>query len=87
MSEHNGYSGAQVLLAFLAGAATGAGVALLTAPQSGSETRGTLQAWTRETGGKAARLPAALRDAFREASRAAEKAFNEALAERAAGEE
>ena len=87
MSEGNGYSGVQVVLAFLAGAATGAAVALLTAPQSGSETRGTIHAWSREAGGKAARLPEALRHAYREASRAAGKAFNEALAQRDAGAE
>ena len=83
MSEGNGYSSGQILLAFLAGALTGAGVALLSAPQSGSETRGAIQAWTRETGGKAARLPDALQHAYREAARAAGKAFSESMARRA----
>jgi len=84
MSETNGYSTGQVLLAFVAGALTGAGVALLSAPQSGRETRGAIQAWTRETGVKAARLPDALHHAYREAARAAGKAFNEAMARSAA---
>jgi gas vesicle protein len=87
MSEGNGYSGAQVVLAFLAGALTGTCVALLAAPQSGSETRGALREWTREAGGKATRLPEALRHAYREATRAAGRAFNEALADRDAGKD
>lgn len=87
MSEGNGYSGAQVVLAFLAGAATGSGLALLAAPQSGDRTRGAIRDWTRDTGGKATRLPEALRQAFREASRAAGQAFNEALAERSTDRE
>ena len=36
MNDNNGYSGADLLLAFLAGSVAGAAVALLTAPQSGS---------------------------------------------------
>ena len=81
MNERDGYSGAQIVLAFLAGALTGSCLALLTAPQPGNRTRGAIRDWTRDTGGKASRLPEALRQAYREASRAAGKAFNEALAE------
>lgn len=81
MSEENGYSGVQVLLAFLAGAVTGACVALLAAPQSGTETRGAIRGWARDAGGKATRLPEALRRAYREATHAARQAFNQALAE------
>ncbi|MBI5611165.1 MAG: YtxH domain-containing protein [Deltaproteobacteria bacterium] len=39
MNENPGFSGGQVLLALLGGAAAGAVVALLTAPQSGADTR------------------------------------------------
>jgi gas vesicle protein len=81
MSEENGYSGVQIVLAFLAGAVTGTCVALLAAPRSGSETRGAIREWSREAGGKAVRLPEALRHAYRDATRAAGKAFNEALAD------
>ena len=39
MSEERGFSAGSVALAFLVGGIVGAGVALLTAPQSGRETR------------------------------------------------
>lgn len=39
MSEHNGFSGTHIFIAFLAGAAAGAAVALLTTPTTGSENR------------------------------------------------
>ena len=39
MSEEKGYTTGTVLLAFVVGGIVGAGVALLTAPQSGRETR------------------------------------------------
>ena len=81
MSEGEGYSGTQVVLAFLAGAVTGTGLALLSAPQAGSETRGAIQGWTRDAGERAARMPEALRAACRAAARAANQAFNEALAD------
>jgi gas vesicle protein len=81
MNEENGYSGAQVLLAFLAGAVVGTSVALLSAPASGSETRGAIRGWARDTGGRATRLPEALGHAYKEATAAAKKAFNEALSD------
>ncbi len=39
MSDGERFGGASLLMAFLAGAAVGAAVALLTAPKSGEETR------------------------------------------------
>ena len=39
MSEERGFSAGSIALAFLVGGIVGAGVALLTAPQSGRETR------------------------------------------------
>jgi gas vesicle protein len=79
MSESNRYSGAHLLLAFLAGAVTGACGALLSAPQPGRETRGSLRGWARDAQGQASRVPLALRDAYHEAASAAKKAFTEAL--------
>lgn len=72
-------SGAQLVLAFLAGGVVGAAVALLTAPRSGSEIRGTLRGWARDAQGTAVRVPDALRAAYHEASEAGRRAFNEAL--------
>jgi gas vesicle protein len=79
MSDHDRYGGAHLLLAFMAGAVVGACATVLTAPQSGSETRDTLRGWAREAQGRAPRLPDALRGAYREATAAAKKAFVEAL--------
>ena len=42
MSEEKGISAGTVLVSFVAGAAIGAGLALLYAPKSGSEMRGTI---------------------------------------------
>ncbi len=72
------------MLAFLAGAVSGACVALLTAPQSGGETRERLRGWSRETQARAGRVPQAMHSAFRRASTAALDAFTEALDERSA---
>lgn len=81
MNDGNGYSAGHVVLAFLAGAMVGTAAALLSAPQSGSETRGTIGGWARQTGGRATRLPVALRQAYLRATDAAKSAFNEALSE------
>ena len=83
MDETNRTNPGVVLLAFLAGAVTGALVALLTAPQSGRETRSRLKELARDAAGKAPHLPEALSDAYARASRAARQAFNETLEERA----
>jgi gas vesicle protein len=50
MSEDRGVSGGSILLAFLAGAAAGAVVALLTAPKSGREMRESVGSWVRRGG-------------------------------------
>ena len=84
MSTENRYSGAHLMLAFLAGAVGGACAALLTAPQSGSEARDSLRGWAREAQGSAGRVPEALRSAYQRASVAAKQAFTEALQERPA---
>ena len=81
MSEENRYGGAHLMLAFLAGAISGACVALLTAPQSGGETRATLHGLSRDAQARASRVPHAMRSAFQRASVAAKDAFTEALNE------
>ncbi len=81
MRDNNCYSGAHLLLAFIAGGVAGAAVALLSAPQSGSQTRGQLRGWARDAQGKAVKVPDALRNAYNEASEAARKAFVAALAD------
>jgi gas vesicle protein len=85
MNDRPGYNGTQLLLAFLAGALVGTTVALLSAPQSGRESRGAIRDWARDAGGTATRLPEALGHAYRQATGAAKKAFSEALSDR--GEE
>ena len=66
MSERQQTSGGSLLLAFLAGAATGAVVALLTAPKTGRETRESVGSWVRRggPGDAVARAARAARDAF-----------------------
>jgi len=79
MNEIRRTDPATVFLAFLAGAVTGAAVALLTAPQSGRETRDRLKALARDAAGGAARATPRLGDAYARAARAARQAFSEAL--------
>jgi gas vesicle protein len=71
MTEKNGFTGGQMLLAFLGGAAAGAAVALLTAPRSGAETRQLIGS-TATSGKEAAkRIP----EASHSAAEAAKEAF------------
>jgi gas vesicle protein len=79
MSEIQRTDPATVLLAFLAGAVAGAAVALLTAPQSGRETRDRLKDLAREAASGARRATPRLGDAYTRAARAARRAFSEAL--------
>jgi len=69
MSEDRGVSGGSILLAFLAGAAAGAVVALLTAPKNGREMRESVGAWVRRGGAG---------DAVNRALRAAREAIDSA---------
>ena len=68
MSDERGVSGGSLLLAFLAGAAAGAVVALLTAPKSGREMRESVGSWVRRGGP---------RDVVDRAVRAAREALDE----------
>ena len=81
MRDNNCYSGAHLLLAFIAGGAAGAAVALLLAPQTGTETRDSIRGLAKGAQGKAVKVPEALRKAYAEASDAAKKAFSESFAE------
>ena len=64
-----------LVLSFLAGAATGAAVALLTAPQSGRDTRRKLKKITEDLADQAARVPPAIQAAYRRATEAGKEAF------------
>jgi len=79
MSENDRYGGAHLLIAFLAGAAAGAAVALLTAPQSGRETRAKVRSWTQDLGSKAQKVPGAVHEAYDRAAEAARRAFTDAM--------
>ena len=81
MSDNSGYSGAHLMLAFIAGAVGGVAVALLTAPQAGGETRESLRGWAGDAQGQATRIPRAVQQAYQRASVAAKEAFTEALKE------
>ena len=74
-----GRSNLDLFLAFLLGAAAGATVALLTAPQSGRETRERIKDLARDAAGEAKRVPSTLSDAYGRAGRAAREAFLRAL--------
>lgn len=87
MRDDNCYSGAHLLLAFVAGGIAGAAIALLAAPQSGTETRDTIRGLAKNAQGKAVKVPIALRRAYADASDAAKKAFSASFAESAAVEE
>jgi gas vesicle protein len=73
--NRSGFNAGHVLLALMGGAIAGAGVAYLTAPASGAETRHRVRAMAHDTNLAARHLP----DAVRRASEAARDAFVEAL--------
>lgn len=73
----SGFSGGQVLLGFLTGAAAGAVAAFLSAPRSGEQTRDRMRQLADEGRERAHRLPAALANA----TEAAKGAFTQAMTE------
>lgn len=79
MSDHTCNSGTQVIVAFLVGAATGAAIALMTAPKPGKETRESIRGWARDAQATMEMVPAALKTAYDSASVAAKQAFTESL--------
>ena len=72
MSQHEGNGVGTTLLAFTLGALIGGGVALLTAPRSGAETRKKMQDKLDETRGK-------LNDLTRDAEERVKKAVQEGM--------
>ena len=60
---------------FLAGAVTGATVALLTAPQSGAETRRKLKQAKEKLADRASRVGSAIGEAYRSATSAGKEGF------------
>jgi gas vesicle protein len=76
MNQNAGNHGSRTLLYFfLAGAATGATVALLTAPQSGAETRRKLKQAKEHLADRASRVGSAIGEAYRSASTAGKEGF------------
>jgi gas vesicle protein len=76
----NDFTSAHVLLAFLSGAAVGAGVAFLTAPHSGADTRQWITDSMANKRDEISKLPPALRAAYDAATEAAKGAYKENLA-------
>lgn len=77
----SGYANSTVFFAFLAGAASGAVVALLLAPKSGRETRSDIKHAGQALAHAAVSVPPAMRAAYDSASVAAVNAFHESLRE------
>jgi gas vesicle protein len=77
MNERCGYSGTDMMLAVLGGAAVGATVALLTAPRSGRETRARITEYATSGKERARQFP----DAVKAAGSAARTAFTDAMRE------
>ena len=65
----------RTLTLLLAGAATGAAVALLTAPQSGRETRRKIKQATGDLASRASRVASALQEAYVRGTKAGKEAF------------
>src|SRR5262245_10670406 len=71
----SGHMNRTLLYFFLAGAATGATVALLTAPQSGAETRRKLKQAKEHLADRASRVGSAISEAYRSATTAGKEGF------------
>ena len=76
--QHQGNGGGTVLLAFIAGAAVGAAVALLFAPQAGSETRAYVNRRAREARDRAAQAAEQGREMFNRQRESVTTAFDRA---------
>jgi gas vesicle protein len=69
-----------IMFAFISGALVGAGVALLTAPASGEETRDRIRKLGREGKDRLARVPGKLSHALGRSKEAAKEAYGDAYA-------
>jgi gas vesicle protein len=79
MSDKAVHHTGRIVLYFLAGAAAGAAIALLTAPRTGRETRRKLRQITGDLADRAARVAPAVSEAYRRATAAGKEAFVSAL--------
>src|SRR5262249_17138358 len=79
MDQNPGTHGSRTMLYFLAGIATGATVALLTAPQSGRETRRKIKQLKDQVTDRASRVGLAIGEAYRQATEAGKKGFVHSL--------
>lgn len=84
--SNNDLNSAHLMLAFLGGAAIGAGFAYLTAPRSGAETRQWITDNVATRREEIAKLPPALRAAYDASVEAAKAAYKDKLAAVAAAE-
>ncbi|RJQ49925.1 MAG: YtxH domain-containing protein [Nitrospiraceae bacterium] len=64
MSDDRGFCAGSVFLAFVLGGIVGAGIALLTAPQSGEETRKKIKEFADDTKKKAGEYAGEVKDKF-----------------------
>lgn len=64
MNDDRGFSAGSVILAFVLGGIVGAGAALLTAPQTGRETRDKIREFADETRKKAGEYSGQVKDKF-----------------------
>jgi len=78
--SNNDLNSAHLLLAFLGGAAIGAGFAYLTAPRTGADTRQWITDNLATRRDEISKLPPALRAAYDAATEAAKTAYKESLA-------
>jgi len=81
MERQQGFSGFGLFLAFLGGAAAGAGAALLLAPVTGKEARERLMMLASTGRQKVSRVPQALKSAYSQAAEAAKETFSETYRE------
>ncbi len=77
--ENNGFTGGQMVIALVGGAALGAGVALLLAPRSGAETRAEIRALADSTRTRAMRLPHAVAGAVEAGAESLSGSLNDAV--------
>jgi gas vesicle protein len=84
-TEGGGFKGSHVLVAFLAGAAAGAIIAYLTAPEPGRRSRERIKKAARSAEQAAREAPSRLRESWSRAAEAARDILEDALEERTRG--
>ena len=81
MSEQDRPIFSNILVSFVVGAAVGAVVAYLTAPQSGREVRAKIRDMASDAGAALKRVPKAMSDAAGRSARAAKDSFQTSMRE------